>query len=119
MEIKEMLVKVANEGGELLMKAVNKAHADSMRVTAFYNRKKLPSQLRLENVGIQIKEKEGTFYLRIFDRKIDGAEVFTVDKQTGNLIPVVEVSKETQRIVDLMRQDGVTEEEIEEYLKNM
>lgn len=90
MKIKEMILTVAKEGGELLMKASSFAAANSMRVTAYQNRSKLESQKDKENIGIQVKKKDEIYYLRIYHREIDAAPVFTVNSQTGELMPLIE-----------------------------
>jgi len=114
--IKKIVCKVAEEGGEDFIQARDKNHASSMRVTAFNYRKALHESYR-ERVGIQTLNEEGKWFVRIYDRKIDGVKHFVRDKETGKLVPVVEVDSEQERMKELMRKDGLSEEEIEQALK--
>jgi len=118
MQIREVIEKIANEGGETFLKARDKGHAESMRVTAFNYKRKMPEQFA-GNVGIQVyyDTELCSHFLRIFDRKIDGAEMWVKDSESGKLIPAPESGMETARIVELMRQDGKTEEEIKQFLE--
>jgi hypothetical protein len=117
-DIREGIEQILNNGGEIFIKARDKRHADSMRVSAFNTRRHMPSTLKV-SVGIQTITENGEFFLRIFDREIDGAEVFVRDKETGKLIPAPKsgYDPELQRMIDMMKRDGKTDEQIEEYLK--
>ncbi len=117
MEIKECLEFVASHGGEDFIRARDKAQAESMRVSAYYYRKQMPSVLK-ENIGIQVREEDSMWFLRIFDKSLDGNEHFERDPLTKKLIPKKIVSEETQRMVQQMKKDGKSEEEIKEALGN-
>jgi hypothetical protein len=112
MAIKDTLTSIAANGGEIFTKARDKAHAESMRVTAFNYRRQMPEAM-LENIGIQALCEDGVWYLRIFDRHIDGAELFTRDPVTKQLVPMLD--PEVQRVIMMMRQDGKSEDEITAY----
>jgi hypothetical protein len=120
--IKEGIEKIALEKGELFIKARDKKHAESMRVTAFNLRRQMPEQI-VSDVGIQIysegKGEDEEFFLRLFDRKIDGAEVF-VRGEDGKLVPAIstELSPEAKRMINLMLADGLSDEVILENLKD-
>ena len=125
MNIKEGIEKIALEKGELFIKARDRKHAESMRVTAFNLRRQMPEQI-VSDVGIQIFEEaagEGeeskSFFLRLFDRKIDGAEVW-VRGEDGKLIPAIatELPNEAKRMISLMLADGYSDEEILENQKD-
>lgn len=118
MELKEGIERILNEGGQLFIKARDKGHAESMRVSAFQIRRRMPDVLK-GNIGIQAVKKNDDFFLRLFDKEIDGAEVFILDQKTGELIPDPRSSygSDAQRIANLMRKDGKTDEEINNYLK--
>ncbi len=117
MTIDKILTKVASEGGEVFISARDEKHAESLRVTAFNYRRKMPLEF-YENVGINKVQEDGKWFLRIFDRKIEGAQIWRRDKETGKLVPVKEeASQESIRMRELMRKDGVSEEEIERILK--
>ena len=117
MEIKDALAEIVNNKGELFIKARDKGHAESMRVTAFNIRRRMPESIT-GNIGIQAIFVEGIWYLRLFDRAIDGAEVFVKD-ENGKLVPAQSnaMSSEMKRIIELMKKDGKTEEEIKEALR--
>jgi hypothetical protein len=93
-----------------------------MRVTAFNLRRQMPEQI-VSDVGIQIysegKGEDEEFFLRLFDRKIDGAEVF-VRGEDGKLVPAIstELSPEAKRMINLMLADGLSDEVILENLKD-
>ena len=116
MEIKDALAEIASNKGEIFIKARDKGHAESMRVTAFNIRRKMPEVLT-GNIGIQAFNEGGIFFLRIFDRGIDGAEIFMRDKESGKLIPAPQIlTPEQKRLIEVMRKDGMSEEEIKEAL---
>ena len=118
MDVREGIEQILNKGGEIFIRARDKRHAESMRVSAFNIRRRMPSTLK-ENVGIQAVVEDNEFFLRLFDKEIDGAEVFVRDKESGKLVPAPksDYNSDAQRIADLMRKDGKTDEEINEYLK--
>ena len=118
MDVREGIEQILNKGGEIFIRARDKRHAESMRVSAFNIRRRMPSTLK-ENVGIQAVVEDNEFFLRLFDKEIDGAEVFILDQKTGELIPDPRSSygSAAQRIANLMRKDGKTDEEINNYLK--
>mgnify|MGYP001767491843 CR=1 FL=1 len=118
MDIKEGIEQILNTGGEIFIKARDKRHADSMRVSAFNTRRHMPRSLKVD-VGIQTIVENGEYFLRLFDREMDGAEVFVRDKETGKLIPAPksDYDPELQRMIDMMKRDGKTDDEIAEYLK--
>jgi hypothetical protein len=119
MEVKDALAEIINGTEELFIRARDKGHAESMRVTAFNIRRRMPEQIT-GNIGIQAICDKGIFFLRVFNRGMDGAEIFVRDKETGELIPAPEVqSSEMKRIIELMKKDGKTEEEIKEALSNV
>ena len=125
MNIKEGIEKIALEKGELFIKARDRKHAESMRVTAFNLRRQMPEQI-VSDVGIQIFEEAAgeveeskSFFLRLFDRKIDGAEVW-VRGEDGRLVPAIatELPNEAKRMISLMLADGYSDEEILENQKD-
>jgi hypothetical protein len=117
MELKDMINKVICDGGESFRRARDKAHAHSMRVSAFNIRRGMPENLA-NSIGIQVHDEDGKFFLRIFDRKLDGAEYWERDKETGKLVPVIQenTNPEETRMRELMLKAGKTEEEIKEAL---
>jgi len=125
LNIKEGIEKIALEKGELFIKARDRKHAESMRVTAFNLRRQMPEQI-VSDVGIQIFEEAAgeveeskSFFLRLFDRKIDGAEVW-VRGEDGRLVPAIatELPNEAKRMISLMLADGYSDEEILENQKD-
>jgi len=117
-ELREGIEQILNKGGEIFIKARDRGHAESMRVSAFQIRRRMPDSLK-GTVGIQAVVENNEFFLRLFDKEIDGAEIFVRDKESGKLVPAPksDYNSESQRIADLMRKDGKTDEEINNYLK--
>ncbi len=115
--IGDMLSKVASEGGEEFILARDKAQAESMRVTAFNLRRRMHQSVG-EDIGIQKIEEDGRYFLRIFKRGIEETQVWVRDPVTKKLVPVIKSEDaELERIVALMRQDGKSEEEIAEMMR--
>ena len=118
MSVSEAMMNVVENGGEEFILARDKKQVESMRVMAFNLKKKVPKQL-IEDIGIQKLEEDGRFFLRIYKRNIMEAERWIRDSETGKLIPAA-VNKtdtfETQRTIQLMRKDGISEEDITKAL---
>ena len=114
-DIRETLIRVATNGGEDFIRARDKKHSESMRVTAFNIKRKMPASIA-DAIGIQAMSENGLDFLRIFDRKIDGAQHWKRNEE-GVLVPTEDVNQETERMIALMRKDGKTEEEITDFLK--
>ena len=89
---------------------------ESLRVQTFNCRKKLP-KLFQDLIGIAKAEENGILYIRVYKR--EDAELFERDPISGNLVPMATVSpkqKELERIVSMMKQDGLPQEEIDAYI---
>ena len=109
-DIRETLVRVATNGGEDFIRARDKKHAESMRVSAFNIKRKMPVGLS-DAIGIQAMSENDLHFLRIFDRKIDGAQHWKRN-EVGILVPTEDVDQDNERMIALMRKDGKSEEEI-------
>jgi hypothetical protein len=120
MSIEKTILKISDEGGEEFILARDEKHAESMRVTAFNMRRRMPTIIQ-EEIGIQKFFENERFFLRIFKRGIDDAEHWRRDPSTGKLIPVPAAASDPNliRMTELMRKDGKTEEEILEALKEI
>ena len=123
MEVREAVLAIgSNETEEIFLRARDRKHGESMRVIAYKFRQTMPAVLNTD-VGIQLLEEKGIFFLRLFNRNIDGENIFVRDKESGELVPLSRsnsegiVDAETTRMIRLMREDGKTEEEIKEFLK--
>ncbi|MFA5151749.1 MAG: hypothetical protein WC554_04225 [Clostridia bacterium] len=91
--------------------------AESMRVSTFNARRKMPERL-IADIGIQKVYEDGKYFVRIFKRQITEAEHWKRDSKSGKLIPapIEEYSDELKRIIKLMREDGRSEEEVKEMV---
>ena len=118
MSIEKAILRIALNGGEEFIKATDEKQANSMRVSAFNSRRKMPPLIN-EDVGIQKIEEEGEFFIRIFKRGIADATHWTRNPDSGKLVPldVKDTNPEIQRMIELMMKDGKSDEEINEILK--
>ena len=116
--LEETIERVAATEKEEFILARDKQHLNSLRVIAFYTRKKMPEQIR-NDIGIKQVEEDGKFFLHIFPRGVTNLEHYARNKETGKLelLALPKESPELHRITDLMRKDGKTEEEITQFLK--
>lgn len=119
-EIEETILRVAETQQEEFILCVDEKHLNSTRVVAFYTRRKMPQQIR-DEVGIQRVLENGKHFLRFFPRGLGELPHYVRNKETGNLELKVFIpkhsSQEKQRIAELMRKDGKSEDEIERFLK--
>ena len=120
MSIEKAIESITLNGGEEFILARDEKHAESMRVSAFNIRRRMPVLIN-ENIGIQKYAEEGRFFVRIFNREVSEAEHWVRDPETSKLIPKVtnELSSENQRIIDFMKQDGKTEDEIQAFIDDV
>lgn len=118
MSIEKTILKISDEGGEEFILARDEKHAESMRVTAFNLRRRMPTIIQ-EDVGIQKFCENGRWFLRLFKRGIDSAEHWVRDQETGELVPVAAEKSDPNliRMIELMRRDGKTEDEIAEAVR--
>jgi hypothetical protein len=87
---------------------------ESLRVQTFNARKKLPGVLQ-DMIGISKFEEDGILYVKVYRR--ERTELLERDPVTGKLVPMksseYEVDPEIARTIMLMKQDGLTQEEID------
>ena len=118
MSVKDSIDFVLKGKEECFLLARDAKHAESLRVMAFNYKKQIPSALR-ETVGIQKVVEENAFFLRIY-RKSELELAIWERNEEGVLVPVAaSAPDEILRIVELMRKDGKSEEEIAGILKEM
>lgn len=118
MQIVDEAFKNALEGITILIPCQDERVQESIRSTAFYQRKRMPLTLS-DKIGIARYSHEGKLFVRIYPREVE--ELFTVGPD-GEPIPLDReaISQvEMQRIMELMRRDGKSEEEIAEAIKEM
>jgi hypothetical protein len=118
LSLSNTLHRILENGGEEFILGRDEKHVESMRVSAFNYRRKMPEILQ-EDLGIQKFTEDGRVFLRIFKRGLAEQQHFVRDSSSGKLIPAPkdESDPETARIISLMREDGIGEEEIREYLE--
>jgi hypothetical protein len=117
MSIINTIERVNLVGEEEFILARDEKHAESMRVSAFNIRRKMPPSLS-EDIGIQKITENNLWFLRIFKRGLDEAQHFRRDLETGTLIQIKAetINLERERMIMLMKRDGKTEEEIKSAL---
>jgi hypothetical protein len=113
--ITKTIEQIALNGGEEFILAKDEKQAESIRVSAFNARRKMPEEL-VSDVGIQKHREDGKYFVRIFKRGLTEAEYWRRDPNSGKLVPAKEESPELTRIISLMREDGRSEEEIQEVV---
>lgn len=116
MLVEDAINKVFIEGEAVFIPCVDKKHQESIRTTAFHIRQKMLKKFSTANtIGISKFSKDEQLFIKIYIRELD--ELFKLNKD-GELVSVISgLSPEQQRIVNLMRKDGLSEEEIQENLK--
>lgn len=109
----EDLIQVAIERGSLLIRCLDRKDADSKRVSLFHTRRKMPELVR-NCVGISNYRKDGIYYVKIWLRK--ELEIFEENEQ-GEIVSVKIPDRTVDRLIDKMREDGMTDEQIAEYFQ--
>ena len=117
MRIIDLMDRLLKTGEDQYLSAKDAKQAESMRVMAFNVRRKVPEKLR-DDVGIQKYEEGGRWFLKLYKRELSEAAVW-VRGLDGKLTPVIEISPEAQRMQDLMRKDGISEEDIAKAIEGM
>ena len=114
MTLRETVEKIAMHGGEEFIPTKDAKNADSIRVSAFNAKRRLPAFL-ISNVGIQKFTENGRLFIRIYGKTED--EPNWIRNEEGKLVPMKnELTPEKLRQIELMRKDGLSEEEIQEAL---
>lgn len=110
----EAIVKVFQDGKEVYIPCRDKPQQESIRVMAYNLRKRMPSEIQ-EAIGITKAEEDGILYVKVYKR--DKMELLERDPDTGKLVPMQKVDPEMVRIIEFMRKDGKSEEEIRQFLE--
>ncbi len=123
MSIEKTILTVFEEGGELFIRARDEKQCESLRVTAFNIRRRMPALVQKE-VGIQKYVEDGKFFIRIYKYDVDD-ETWVRDPETGQLIPAQQANllhttdPSILRVIELMQKDGKTQEEIKEVIRDL
>jgi hypothetical protein len=119
MLIEDAIKKVILEETTVLIPCLNKGHQESIRTMAFHMRKKLKEKFSIvEDIGISKYSHGDQLFIRVYKREV--SELYEFDPVTGEPVPVKKTfDPEVIRMVELMRKDGKSEEEILEALKEM
>lgn len=115
----EAIQKVFAEGGQVLVPCESVANQESMRAMLFHLRKRLIPKSLVDSVGISKFNHEGKFFVRVYAREI--SMLYEIDAN-GNPVPIQRKAEDTVdalRIVELMKRDGKTESEIEEFMQSL
>lgn len=112
----EAIIKVFQDSGEIYLPCKDEKQQESIRVSAFNIRRKMPPDIQ-DTVAITKHEEDGTFYVLFYKR--EKSALMQRDPETGRLTPVdTGISPELARIIEIMRKDGKSEEEIQDFLKS-
>ena len=115
----EAIKKVFAEGGEVLVPCESAANQESIRAMLFHLRKRLIPKSLVDSVGISKFNHEGRFFVRVYAREI--SMLYELD-ENGKPVPIqrkVEDTVDALRITELMKRDGKTDEEIEEFMSGL
>jgi hypothetical protein len=118
--IADTIATIAVTGGEDFTLCRDAKQAESLRVSAYNIRRKMP-KLLIEDVGIQKYEEDGKFFLRIYKRGNENQK-WKRDEETGKLVPIAEQldstpDSERERIIKLLKEEGRNDKEIEDYFR--
>lgn len=110
-----LLYEVLSNEGEFFIPCVNSKDAQS-KLVSLSNARRRMSVGQQEKVKVQKVQIEGVYGVKI--SHATKAQVFQiVDGKLVKWEKAEELSEEAKRIVDLMRKDGVSEEEISNFIK--
>lgn len=116
-DITEVISKlVSGEIKEGFVSCLNKSHQESVRVMVFNEKNKLSSELK-ELITVSKFSEDGQLYIKVYKKPNLG---ILVRDENGKLVPLnknPEDSPELQRILKLMKEDGRSQEEINEVIK--
>jgi len=114
--ISDAIQEVYASGEDVYIRCENLRMQETMRVSGFHARKRLINMVGgdADSISIQKVTVNGELCIRIFKRKnrmfkLEDGEFVEFKKEGG--------VTEEDRIVALMKADGKTEEEIQEFLK--
>lgn len=98
----------------------DKKHQESVRVMAFNRKNKLP-KVTADTISITKVVEDGNFLVKIYFKP--KTDFLVRDPETGKLVPFKPSfdpasNPALQRQIELMRKDGVGEEEIEKVVAN-
>lgn len=98
----------------ILVDCKDKMEQESKRVGFFNKRRKFARHIQ-NMIGIRKLDIEGKLFVEIYRPITKGLFFYDGEK----IVPMTVQSAEKQRMIELMRRDGVPEEEIEELTKNV
>lgn len=114
MSLNEDLISAAIERGSLLIKCFDKKDADSKRVSLYHTRAKMAPLLK-DQIGISLVRKGEEIFVKIWVRK-NFYDIYE-ENENGELVPITLPDKATDRLIEKMREDGLTDEQIKEYFE--
>lgn len=115
--IEEALKRVVGEGQSVLIPCTDAKNQESVRAMVFHLKRKLLPEFTADTVGITKFNYEGQFFIKVYPRGI--AELYELNSE-GVPVAIERPSSddaETQRIVELMRKDGKSDEEIQKFIE--
>lgn len=111
MKIREVIADVAINGEDRFIECMDEKDFYSRRSMAFFERKKMGDFAK--EVGIQRFRHGDKFFVRVHKKKTSNVWAM-ID---GKMVEVV-ADSELIRVVDMMRKDGKSQEEIDEIVSS-
>ena len=111
----DSLKSVVFEDKEVYVPCASPTQQESTRVMFYHLKKKMVSKHLHETIGISKAEVNGKLFVKLYKRPI--GEVF--EMRNGELVPLkfASIDPEIERMKNLMRKDGMSEEDIEAFFK--
>lgn len=109
------LFEVAIKQGSILIRCPDDKSCHSKRVSLFNSRRRLPEIVR-DLISIQRVVKDGEFYVKVSSREKD--DIF-IEQEDGTLTPLKTQDSSVSRLIAKMKEDGMSDEEIAEYVKGV
>ena len=110
--IGEVVEKVAETGEEVFIPCLNEKHQNSVRTMAFAARKARPTELT-EDISVSNFEEGGRLFVRVSKRP---AITVYHRNENGELVPMVGLSVESAKVLKMMLESNVEEQEIVQLL---
>jgi hypothetical protein len=126
MMITKAIETVSMYGGEIVIRATSPAHAESLRVSGYHARSRMPKKL-VEDISLTKFEQDEEWFVRVY--KKEDLDVWVKDPISGKYVPmsmeiqditspssILTQDAELTRIIELMKADGKSETEIKEVI---
>lgn len=118
MRAKDVVRLAAESGQDKAMAARTPRHARSIRTLMYNAKRELPAHLCPDDMAIRIDKIDEALFVVIYHKPENEKAIYNV-LPDGTLEPMgrAEYDATTRRIIELMRQDGKSDDEIRDVLK--